>query len=143
MTEAEGRSRVVAEAYSWRKTPYHHNALLKGVGVDCAMFIIGVFRGAGIVEIADPKAYSAQWFLHRDEERFLAEILKYAHEITEPKPGDLVVYKQARTYSHGGIVVDPGWPSIIHASGRARMVIEADGDSEELAGRERKFFSHW
>ena len=35
---------IVTEARTWVRTPYHHQARLKGVGVDCAGLVIGVAR---------------------------------------------------------------------------------------------------
>ncbi len=143
MSEAEERARVVTVARSWILTPYHHHGRLKGVGVDCATLLLEVFAEAGIVPALATPAYSPQHFLHRSVEKYLAEITKYAHETSEPKPADIVVYKMGRTFSHGGIVVDPGWPAIVHADGAARMVIEDIGDGGRFADRERKFFSRW
>lgn len=37
------RDRIVAEARRWVGTPYHHQAALCGVGVDC----VGLIRGVG------------------------------------------------------------------------------------------------
>lgn len=43
------RAMVVAEARSWLRTPWQHQARMKGVGVDCAGLIIGVARNLGLV----------------------------------------------------------------------------------------------
>lgn len=141
--EAAGRARVVAAARSFIGTPYHHNAMLKGIGVDCATLIVLVYREAGFT-VADPPPYAPQWFLHRDEELYLAEIGKYARRIEgPPQPGDLAVFKMGRTYSHGAVVVDPAWPAVVHALGDARAVIEDRGDGGRLANRPRLFYSPW
>jgi NlpC/P60 family putative phage cell wall peptidase len=42
------RAQIVAEAKSWLKTPYHHQASRKGVGVDCIGLIRGVARNCGL-----------------------------------------------------------------------------------------------
>ena len=54
MTEDEGRAAVVAEARTWRGTPWEHAADIKGEdgGVDCGMFLIRVFNDSGV---ADPR----------------------------------------------------------------------------------------
>ncbi len=44
MTEMQERQSVVAEARKWLLTPYRHAADIRGVGVDCGMFIVRVFR---------------------------------------------------------------------------------------------------
>ena len=38
---------VVDEARSWIDTPYHHQAMLKGIGVDCVGLIRGVCENLG------------------------------------------------------------------------------------------------
>lgn len=43
------RGAIVEEARRWAGTPYHHQARLKGVGVDCAGLIIGVGAALGIM----------------------------------------------------------------------------------------------
>lgn len=144
MSETEERALVVQIAHSWERTPYHHNAMIKGVGVDCAMLVIAVFKEAGIVE-ASQVDYLPQWFMNRGEEKYLNELQKYATEITEAEAqlGDVVAYKMGRTFSHGAIIIEPGWPAIIHAHQEARMVIQDRGDGGRLADRERKFFTRW
>lgn len=47
------RAAIVTEARSWLRTPYHHQASLKRVGVDCIGLIRGVARGCGILDPFD------------------------------------------------------------------------------------------
>jgi NlpC/P60 family putative phage cell wall peptidase len=144
MTEPEDRAAVVAEALSWLRTPYHHAARLKGVGVDCAQLVIGVYANAGFIEAFDPDAYPPDWHLHRSAERYMIDVLKYAREITIEAigPGDLILYKFGRTYSHGAIVVD--YPQVVHAVLRDGSVTLGDADRDvELIGRPTRFFSYW
>ena len=44
------RERIISEARRWIDTPYHHQAMLRGVGVDC----VGLIRGVGQVTGALP-----------------------------------------------------------------------------------------
>lgn len=37
--ELQQRAAVIAEAESWLSTPYHHEARIKGHGVDCAQIL--------------------------------------------------------------------------------------------------------
>lgn len=142
MTFEKERQEIVRVALSWERTPYHHHAMLKGIGVDCAMILIAVFNEAGVVS-AEKVGYSPQWYLHHGEEKYLNELTKYAHEITEAEalPGDVVVYKTGRAYSHGAIIIYPGWPDMIHASPSAGRVVRDRGDGGSLANKPRKFFS--
>ena len=111
--EREQRVAVVAEARTWLRTPYHHAARLKGVGVDCAMFLAEVYAAVGLVPRIEPEPYPPDWHLHRGEERFKAWLNRYAVRVDSPLPGDVAMYRFGRAASHGAIVI--AWPRIIHA----------------------------
>lgn len=100
-------------ALAWEGTPYHAHGRLKGVGVDCAMFLAEVYHAAGLVPYIDPGHYPIDWHLHRDEEKFMTWVKKFATEVFDPRPGDVVLFRTGRAQGHGGIVID--WPLIIHA----------------------------
>lgn len=59
------RRAVVAEALTWLRTPYHHAARIKGVGVDCAQFLIAVYAATGLIDDFTPDRYPPDWHLHR------------------------------------------------------------------------------
>jgi hypothetical protein len=148
MLDIEGRQRaaVVAEARSWLGTPYHNCADLKGVGVDCGMLLVRVFVDTGLVPPFDPRPYPADWHLHRSDEKYLGFIFDHGSEVEAPQPGDVVVFKIGRCYSHGGIVTVPAPLTIVHAYFQARRVIEEDitRDSRLMApARKPRFFSFW
>lgn len=134
----EQQTEVVAEAMTWLRTPYHHKARIKGGGVDCAQILIAVYAEVGLIEDFDPGDYPPDWMMHRDEERYLGFVERYASPVESPMPGDIVLYKVGRCFSHGGIVVE--WPTIIHAWLREGAVVLADGTQGKLADRERVFF---
>ncbi len=140
--EQEERQRVIAVARSWIGTKFHDNARLKGVGVDCAQLLAAVFAEAGVMTHIDTEHYDPQHFMHRDEERFLSYVLPRAFEIDEKdaKPADFVVYRIGRVFAHGAIVIDPGWPHILHAYKSEGFVTVGFGDVGELAPRPRRFF---
>lgn len=136
------RARVVEEARLWLRTPYHHKAAVKGAGVDCAQILAEVYFAAGMLPTRpDLGDYPSDWMLHREEERYLAGIYQYGHEVKDAKPGDVIVWKFGRCFSHGAIVVN--YPTIIHAYRRAGMVVMDSAESDEFAGRERKIFTFW
>lgn len=107
------RRAVIAEARTWLGTPFHDCAGVKGAGVDCAYLLIRVYAAVGIIENFDPPPYPPQWFMHRDEPRFLNTLAKYAHRVDVPEMGDVVMFKFGRHASHGGILIGPN--AIIHA----------------------------
>lgn len=143
MTEAEERAKVTAEARTWLKTPYHDCACVKGAGVDCAFLLKAVFENVGLESPIEIEPYSPQWYLHRNDELYLNKVLERAREITEAEaqPADLVLYKFGRCFAHGAIIIEPGFPSILHAFKQAGVVTLGDGDKGYLAKRERRFFT--
>lgn len=153
MSEAEERARVVAVAKSWCGTPYHHKGRLRGAGVDCLTLLAEVFTEAGLIERPEIPHYPPDWMNHRDAERYMEGLLRYTSEIEgHPLPGDVVLYRFGRCFSHGAIVIE--WPTIVHAHFRTNCMLE---DAEKAAWlehvgengpdkgrrRPRKFFSYW
>jgi cell wall-associated NlpC family hydrolase len=118
------REKVIAEARSWIGTPYHNCADIKGVGVDCGMLLVRVFVDLGLAEPFDPRPYTHDWHMHRDEERYLDLVLPRARRATTPRIGDVMLFRVGRSYSHGGLIsrLDP--LTIIHASLPSRVVLE-------------------
>ena len=149
----EKRAEIIHKAKEWLRTPYHHQARVKGVGTDCAMFPLAVYQECGVVPLDfQPPEYSVQWHLHRSEEKYLealAPVMReikpaetmtrlHAFECNCPQPADFVIFKFGRAFSHGAIVIE--WPLIIHSYiPHGVMLSDAERDGE-LIGREKKFF---
>src|ERR1700722_5813082 len=112
ISEARQRAAVVAEARSWLGTPYHNCADIKGVGVDCGMLIVRVFVDTGLCDPFDPRPYPSDWHLHRSEEKYLGFVFDRCSEIpflacpqageggVGALPGDVIVFRFGRCYSH-------------------------------------------
>jgi len=153
MNESEERARVVEVAHGWIKTPYRHAARLKGKGADCLTLLAEVFAEAGLIPRAVIPYYPHDWHLHNDAERYLDGLLKYTREIEGPPlPGDIVLWKFGRCFSHGAIVVE--WPMVIHAYvGRTCTLEDAQAASwlthigentgDKGKPRPRRHFSFW
>jgi cell wall-associated NlpC family hydrolase len=150
--EEKQRAAVVACAQGWLRTPYHHHANVKGAGVDCAFLLLEVYVEAGLIERFDPGHYPADWMMHRDEERYLATIERFARrqlgDDETPGPGDVVAWRFGRCFSHGAIVTR--WPYVIHAYARSGVVEELNVEQDEglmrlKSGepRPRRFYSLW
>jgi cell wall-associated NlpC family hydrolase len=145
-SETAQRAAVVAEARSWIGTPYHNCADIKGAGVDCGMLLVRVFVDTGLCHPFEPRPYPADWHLHRSGERYLDFIFDRAGEVTASKPGDLMVLRFGRCYSHGGIVTNARPLTIVHAYFSARRVIEEEVDHDSPLSdpaRKPRFFSIW
>jgi cell wall-associated NlpC family hydrolase len=132
------RDDIVAQARTWLGTHWHHNARVKGAGVDCGQFIIAAYIDAGLVADFATGQYPADWMLHQSDERFLGWVTMYLDEVKAPLPGDVAVWKYGMCYSHGAIVLD--WPQIIHSYRREGGVVVGDATKGEVA-REVRFFS--
>ena len=143
---ALARAAVVTEARTWLGTPYHHAADVKGHGVDCGMLLVRVYCDLGLVEAFDPRPYTKDWFLHRNEERYLGFLLARSREVRFPGLGDIVLFRIGRCFAHAGIVSQVEPLTIIHAFAPARRVIEDIIErSAELSDRLKtaKFASYW
>src|SRR5579885_1040231 len=132
------RDRIISEARTWLGTPFHHEARVKKVGVDCLQLIKAVYETVGVVEKFEVEHYPADWHFHRNDERYLHGVMKYASEVTTPRNGDVEIFKFGRCFSHGALVVE--WPGIIHAFWSAKYVLEARADLHPLKNRPVKFF---
>ena len=138
---SEARRAVIAEAETWLTTPFHHEARVRGVGVDCGQLLIAVYGALGYMP-ADYKLahYPADFAQHRGEEWYLGIVESFARRVEAPLPGDVVLFKWGRSFSHGGIVV--AWPEIIHAWIFTRNVMRIDTErTAKLSGKERRFYS--
>lgn len=112
-SEEETRTAIVDEALSWLRTPWHHEARVKAAGVDCAQFLIAVYSKVGLIDAFDVGHYPQDWHLHRDEDRFMNELLHHCRSVDEGKPGDVVMFRFGRHPAHGAILMNPD--IIIHA----------------------------
>lgn len=138
--ERIGRLKVIEEAKNWLDTPYHHYAKIKGVGVDCAMFLVGVYENVGLVEQADIGEYEQEWHLHRNEEKYLERIKQWLKPTDNPLPADICLFKFGRTVSHSAILVN--YPLVIH-SYYQKGVCYDEIDNGKLANRIHSYWTFW
>lgn len=117
------RAEIVAEARSWKETPFHHQAELKGVGVDCAGLLRGVCIALGVMQADYRRLPEAAPFLgygpvpdgvlmRRACETFMSTI-----SMATMQAGDAVLIRWGRHPQHTGILGDyaHGGLSLIHA----------------------------
>ena len=146
MTEPQQRTAVVQAALGWMGTPYHHHARVKGVGVDCAQLLCGVFEACALVPPVDTGHYPADWHLHHSEEMFSAWLQRYAHlraPGAAPQLGDVLLFKFGRTYSHGSVVVQAAPEVIVIHSYIKRGVHLSRLSEAPLEGRDTQHWSLW
>lgn len=110
------RQDIVDSVRTWLETPYHHQARVKGAGVDCAQLIAGVAEECGYIEPGVAiQNYSTEWHLHNREERMLQYLEEFGCKLKEEpaQPGDILCFKFGRVCSHLGILVPEN--KFIHA----------------------------
>ncbi len=102
------RAAAIAEAESWLHTPFEHATMIRGRGVDCIMLLVACFRAAGVLPADfDPRPYPRTWFIHREDERYLAGMNLWGREVLRPEPGDVGLWKFGRAFAHGALLVTP------------------------------------
>jgi len=83
-----------------------------------------------------------QWLKKNYEDRqYLDMMLVLTDEIEERNvlPADFVLYRVARSFTHGAIVIE--WPNFVLHCIKGRGVVGSHGTNEGfIKGRERKFF---
>lgn len=117
MSTSVSSGRIVTSARSWIGTPYHHQACLKGVGVDCLGLVRGVWREIYGCDAETPPAYSPDWAEADQTERMLAAARRHLIEVDAGAqlPGDVVIFRLKRgvVAKHAAILSGPG--IMIHA----------------------------
>lgn len=115
---------IKSAAEGWLRTPYHHKAKIKGVGVDCAQLLIAVFQETALLPAGfDAGHYPQDWHLHRGEPLYLNWIKQYCERVETHEIGDIALFCYGRCDSHAGIVISE--TQLIHAY-RGQGVVLAD-----------------
>lgn len=113
---------IIEEAKSWVGTPYHHQARIKSIGVDCANLIAGIAENVGYPTVT-LEAYSNQWHLHNDEEKMINILTSYGCTQTEKLvPGAIITFQFGKVSGHIGIMVSE--TTFVHADVRVGKVTE-------------------
>jgi cell wall-associated NlpC family hydrolase len=151
--EAEQRAAVVAEALSWLDTPYRDGGSIKGLSgaVDCCMLLVRAWIDAGVFEPFDPRPYPPNWHMHQNRERYLEWLSLAGVEVMNWQPGDVVVWKFARTFSHSAIIINDAG-DVVHAvkdfgkcttNNMGEAWLSYSGRGKRVGPRPRKFFDAW
>jgi NlpC/P60 family putative phage cell wall peptidase len=116
--------KIIAAALGWVGTPYHHQARVRNVGVDCAQLVAAVAEEAGLIPAGTqiPNNYSPEWHLHNREEVLLTTLEFFGCKRQDKAlPGDIVCFRYGRAVGHLGILVAED--QIVHAAIQARKVV--------------------
>lgn len=120
------RDDIIREARALCGTPFHHQARLPGVGIDCVGVGVCVARALGI-EVIDSNDYGRRPS-RKDPDRLLQYLRLNLDPIASPTPGDVLAY----TYRDTGLVYHIGIMTaadrMVHAWAGGRKVMEAPLD---------------
>jgi NlpC/P60 family putative phage cell wall peptidase len=113
MSETDLRALIVAEARTWKGTPYQSQAYpRKGLGCDCATLIAGVAMSVGLVAPDSPiDYYSPDRHLHRSDEEYRRRLAALGFIEIRPavaQPGDVILFVmgERQPASHSAIVTE-------------------------------------
>lgn len=134
------RQAVIQEALTWLRTPFHHQAAIKGVGVGCGTLLIEVYRAVGIdtPSIEECGFFSRDWHMHTTHERYVEILEKFSRLVDHPQSGDIALFKIGKVYGHSAVVTS--WPQVIHVMW-GRTVELADASKAPLQDRPVLFLS--
>lgn len=122
-------SDVIKEARTWVNTPYQHQAMVKGVGVDCVGLIVGVGLQTGALRLTEHemKEYSGYGRLpnprnmEKAMKRHLVELALF-----EMKEGDIawLQWRQGLPMHLALVGTHKGNMTLLHALGDVGKVVE-------------------
>jgi NlpC/P60 family putative phage cell wall peptidase len=105
----ENRLSIVNIAKSWLGTPYHHQASVKNIGVDCFGLVRGVWRE--LFDDDDPETpppYSLDWAESSGKETLLEAARRHMFEVnlSDANFGDVIVFRHKKEYpaKHSAII---------------------------------------
>lgn len=123
------RNSVIREARQWLDTPYQHQAMVRGAGVDCVGFIVGVGLASGVLHLStnERKAYAGYGRLPNPKKmRFFME--EHLIEISEANAhtGDVVwiQWREGLPMHLALIGTHKGGKTLMHAVADAGKVVE-------------------
>jgi len=121
------RAQIVQHALSLVGTPWHHRAMLPGVGIDCVRLLEWVAKQTGLLPLTwQPPVYSPQWHLHHNEQ-VLLDVLTDLGCVAIPfqarQPGDALTFQYGRVASHMAVLVRREPDYIVHAALDMRRVV--------------------
>jgi NlpC/P60 family putative phage cell wall peptidase len=139
------RQLIVAEARSWVRTPYRHQAHLKGVAVDCWGLVRGVGTALGIISV-DPERFArfAGYSRTPNPKRMGEGLATFLDVIPADQAGDgdviWIAWRPGVPMHVGILATNPiGGRTVIHAEGLIGYAVEQSiaDDDPRIEGRFR------
>lgn len=100
---------IIAETETWLKTPYQHQASVKGLGCDCLGLVRGVYRALYGAEPEKMPAYTSDWAEASDTETLAVAAARHLLPVPVDKimPGQVLLFRWRRHLpaKHAAILV--------------------------------------
>jgi NlpC/P60 family putative phage cell wall peptidase len=111
------REEVVRLARAWIRTPYHHQASVRGAGCDCLGLVRGVFRELYGREPQDLPPYTRDWVEAGGGETMLDAATRHLRAIDEASAhaGDVVIFRLRAGYVAKHAAILTGEATMVHA----------------------------
>ncbi len=118
------RAEIVAAARAWLGTPFHHQARVRGVGVDCIGLIIGVSWDTGRGRY-DFHAYEAQ----PHPRTLLKEVHQHLDQGAALQEGSILLFNIVKEPQHFALYTGPVANTMVHAYAVHGRVVEEPFDA--------------
>lgn len=119
----EQREAIRAVATKFEGTPHRDRIAIPGIGVDCIMLAIEIYRAAGIFPEFTIPQYKTNHGIFRDHNILSVLFRDFAHfrqvGVPEIDFGDTLVFRVGRYSNHVGVVVDG---KCVHSIARTGVV---------------------
>lgn len=112
---------VTAAARGWLGTPFHHQARVRGVGVDCIGLVIGTARDAG--DLLGPYDFYS-YGPSPNPQVLLKEVNDNLRRSGALREGSVLLFRIMREPQHFGIYLGPSTNTFVHAYSVRGKVVE-------------------
>lgn len=135
----ELRQAVLGQVNGWLGTPFVTRGAVRGAGVDCGSLLIVCYGAAGVpVPPLDGLGhFPLGWHQHATEERYLNILKQFSREVSEPRPGDMALFKMGKVWAHSSIVIE--WPVVAHTMWKGKVEL-SDATKPPLSNRAKPLF---
>lgn len=119
---AEYRERIVAIARRYVGTPYHHQARVPGIGIDCVGVLVCIARELGVI---GPAVDYAAYARNAKDDTLLQILDSHLDRMRSPdiaEPGDVLTFQIGKWPHH--IAIKTGHDTLLHSYAGIGRVVE-------------------
>lgn len=111
---------LIKVAREWLNTPWQHNQISKGIGVDCVNFLSAIAKESGLIIEDIPRCYG-RTATDNQIELYLERNFKRKIDLSIDG-NDILLYKFSGYNNHVGLATSS--TTIIHANSKVGRVVE-------------------